>query len=496
MLGLAQTGRRKSQDPDARSRFSHILSSGQHLLGIINEILDLSKLNSGKLDIDSIPFELTANINEAVEYVRESARIKGLYLTVEYDPKLPDWVIGDPRRLRQVLVNLLSNAIKFTLQGGIKLIARPEYSQICIAVTDTGIGIDNVQIPGLFRAFEQADGETTRRFGGTGLGLAISRDLTRLMGGEISVKSMPGQGSTFTLCLPLTDAEQPRHHTPRELKAAGMCLSGVSVLAVEDDELNRLVLKEMLEYEGATVVLAQNGQQAIDRLKAIDPGTFDIVLMDMQMPVMDGYEATRHINSIAPSLPVIGLTAHAMTDERERCLAAGMVDHVTKPVDQDHLITVLLQHISTVEVQNDPAPPRGVHLNTSRVPDDFRRDSLAGIDTDGAMKNLNCDWSAFRRILKSFYKQRSNCCKEMDTLLARGALEEAREIAHGIRGSSGYIGAWKLRQEAKAMEEACITGNLDAAMAQLIQFRPKFDEVIRSIEMLDEYDLNRPTDAP
>jgi len=216
-----------------------------------------------------------------------------------------------------------------------------------IPVVDTGIGMDNAQISLLFKAFEQADGKTTRRFGGTGLGLAISYNLARLMGGNITVDSVLDQGSTFTLCLPLTKSHQPEHHISREPQAAGARLVGVTVLTVEDDELSRTVLREMLEYEGATVVPAENGQQAIDRLEEKGPASFDIVIMDVQMPVMDGYEATRHMNSIAPSLPVVGLTAHAMAEEKDRCLAAGMVAHVTKPVDEDYLVTVLLQQLPT-----------------------------------------------------------------------------------------------------------------------------------------------------
>lgn len=435
-------------------------------------------------------------VEDALNLTQEPARAKSLGITVEYYPELPDWVIGDPRRLRQVLVNLLGNAIKFTLQGEVKLTVQPVNSHICFSVMDTGIGIDSAQIPGLFQAFEQADGKTTRRFGGTGLGLAISRDLARLMGGDITVKSVLDQGSTFTLRLPLEKTRQPEHYAPREPQAAGARMAGVSVLAVEDEELNRIVLREMLEYEGATVVLTQNGQQALDRLEELGPATFDIVLMDVQMPVMDGYEATRQIKSIAPSLPVIGLTAHAMAEEKERCLAAGMVAHVTKPVDQDYLVAVLLQHLSSAEVQEDLVPPGTARMKLSPAVDEHQYDSPSGIDADGAMKNLKCNWSTFKKILWSFYKQRCNSSEEIGALLARGAIEEAREIAHGIRGGSCYLGAWKLHQEATAMEEACMTGDLDVAMEQMTQFRLSLDEVIGSIKGLDEQGLTRQSEAP
>jgi signal transduction histidine kinase/ActR/RegA family two-component response regulator/HPt (histidine-containing phosphotransfer) domain-containing protein len=496
VLGLAQVGRRTSRDLEARDRFRHILGSGRHLLGIINEILDLSKLDAGKLRINSLPFKLAANVNDALSIVQESAQAKGLGITVEFDPELPDWVMGDSHRLRQILINLLGNAIKFTRQGEVRLVVHPKNKQICFAVTDTGIGMNDDQMSRIFMVFEQADGKTTRQFGGTGLGLSITRNLATLMGGNITVESVPDQGSTFTLCLPLAETQQPEHHVPSEPQSAGARLAGMSVLVVEDDELNRTVLREMLEYEGANVVLTENGQQALDRLDELGPASFDIVIMDVQMPVMDGYEATRHMNSMAPSLPVIGLTAHAMVEEKERCLAAGMVAHVTKPVDEDYLVAVLLQQMSIADVQVGPVSPEMVHAKRSPAVDGDRRDTLPGIDADGAMKNLKCDWPTFKNILWSFYKQRWNSSEEIGVLLARGAIEEAREIAHGIRGSSGYLGAGQLHQEATAMEEACMTGDLDVAMEQLTQFRLSLDEVISGIEGLDEHGLTRQSEIP
>jgi len=351
---------------------------------------------------------------------------------------------------------------------------------------DTGIGMDSAQITDLFEAFEQADGKTTRRFGGTGLGLAISRDLATLMGGDITVESVLDQGSTFTLCLPLTKTRQPEHHVQREPQTSGARLAGLTVLAVEDDELNRMVLREMLEYEGASVVLADNGQQALDRLEKLGPASFDIAIMDVQMPEMDGYETTRRIHAVAPSLPVIGLTAHAMAEEKERCLAAGMVAHVSKPVDEDYLVAVLLQQLLPAGVQQDHASPEMANIKPSPVLDERRHSLLAGIDADGAMKNLKCDWSTFKKILWSFYTQRCHSSEEIGTLLARGAIDEAREIAHGIRGGSGYLGAWKLHQEATAMEEACMTGDLDIAMQHMPPFCLSLEEVIAGIKGLDE----------
>ena len=488
VLGFAQVGRRSSQDPDARSRFSHILASGQHLLGIVNEILDLSKLEAGKLRIDSIPFELIANVNDALDFVRESANTKGLNLTVEYDPELPDWVMGDPLRSRQILVNLLGNAIKFTEQGEVRLAVHPENGQIHFTVIDTGIGMNNEEMTRLFKAFEQADGTAARRFGGTGLGLTISNELAKLMGGTITVESSPDKGSTFTLCLPLTKTRPSDHYTEREPQFSGARLAGMSVLAVEDDELNRMVLREMLEYEGATLVLAKNGQQALDCLKKADSLIFDIVIMDVQMPEMDGYETTRRIHSIAPSLPVVGLTAHAMVGERERCMEAGMVAHLTKPVDIDQMTTTLLQQLPPTSNKDNYTMPGAAPVKHLPADDGAQYDSLPGIDIDGALKNLKCDLPVFRQILLTFYRQRRNNYEEITTLLARGDVERAEDLVHGIKGSSGYLGAWKLYHEAVALEDAFKAGDLDVAMELLSQFGLCFQEVMDGLEVLAERD--------
>ena len=496
VMGLAQVGRRDSQDPEARSRFSHILASGEHLLGIINEILDLSKLDAGKLHVDSIPFEVIANANEALEFVRESAREKGLNLAVEYDPELPGWVMGDPLRLRQILVNLLGNAIKFTGQGEVRLAVHPENGHIRFAVIDTGIGIKPSQISRLFDAFEQADGTITRRYSGTGLGLAISLDLARLMGGGITVKSTPGQGSTFTLRLPLTKTSPSRQFAKRESHPAGPRLAGLSVLAVEDDELNRMVLREMLEYEGVTLVLAENGQQALDYLENTDSIAIDIVIMDVQMPGMDGYEATRRIHSIAPSLPVIGLTAHAMREERERCVEAGMVAHLTKPIDANHLVTIMEQQLPSTSRKASPVTPRVAPIKQLPAIEALQHDSLPGIDTDGALKNLNCDLPTFKKILLTFYRQRSNNYKEIATLLAQDNTEQAGDLVHGLMGSSGYLGAWKLHHEAVAMEEACKAGDSDVAMGLLPQFYLCFEEVMNGLKELAEQGENNQPESP
>ena len=340
VLGLAQVGARSALDPAARAAFKPIEDAGRHLLAIVNDILDYSKLEAGKLSAERQPFRLAAAIEAAAGMIAGRVQGKGLEFHVDTAADLPDWVEGDELRLKQVLVNLLSNAVKFTEHGRVTLAVTRDAEQVSFAVSDTGIGISPEQLTQLFQPFQQADLSTTRRFGGTGLGLSISHDLAGLMGGALMVASRPGEGSTFTLRLPLPSVAPPGAASPTAAPVAQR-LAGLRVLAAEDNEVNCMVLESMLEFEGAEVVFAGNGLEAVNAMAQADAGTYHAVLMDVQMPVMDGLEATRRILAVHPTVPVIGLTAHALEEERERCRAAGMVEHLAKPVELDDLVSVL-----------------------------------------------------------------------------------------------------------------------------------------------------------
>ncbi|MFL6682463.1 MAG: ATP-binding protein, partial [Burkholderiaceae bacterium] len=353
LLGLAQIGQRETTDPRTSSTFAAILNSGRLLLGIVNDVLDFSKIEVGKLRVEQRPISPHALAEEAVALLRDRAAEKAITLNLAFDPALPDRCTGDALRTQQVLVNLLSNAVKFTETGHVTVWAGAEPAtdaqdaRIVYRVTDTGIGIAAEHLTHLFDAFHQADTSTTRRFGGTGLGLAISRRLAELMGGEIRVTSAPGAGSVFELRLPWVPAAgSPR--APRPESAWGeqpRRLQGVRVLVAEDNEVNQLVLERALEIEGAEATIVGDGRQAVNRVLADGRESYDVVLMDIQMPEMDGYEATRRILELAPDLPVIGQTAHAMLDERRECLAAGMVDHIAKPLDFRLLADMIVRHI-------------------------------------------------------------------------------------------------------------------------------------------------------
>jgi len=348
VLGLAHVGYRESRGRDrARDTFARIVASGQLLLGIINDILDFSKIEAGKLHIEAIPVELASVIGESLALMEARAQTKGLVLRFRRGTPLPERCVTDPLRIGQILLNLLSNAIKFTEKGSVTLSAEFADGQLVLRVSDTGIGMSEEEIAKVFAPFEQADNSVTRRFGGTGLGLAITYRLVELMGGMLQVDSQPGCGSTFEVrlpCEPLPPGMGPAQPLLAEDVLPGTRLVDMTVLVVEDNEVNQMVLEALLEEEGACVTLASNGQEAVERVRASGEAAFQVVLMDVQMPVMDGYAATREIHALAPTLPVIGQTAHAFEEEKARCLEAGMVAHIAKPVDPELLVRVILRH--------------------------------------------------------------------------------------------------------------------------------------------------------
>jgi len=350
VLGFAQIGARETDPNRARTFFRRILDSGQLLLGIINDILDFSKIEAGKLDIHDAEVDLRTVIERSVDLLSTRAKDKGLRFSLEEDPNLPATFMGDDLRLSQVLANLLSNAVKFTDQGAVTFGIRREEGRIVFSVEDTGIGMREDYLANLFQPFEQADGSITRRYGGSGLGLAISKRLVELMGGEIQAWSRFGEGTRFEMHLPLIE---PRGVIgPGRLITetappdwTGARLRGIRLLAAEDNPANRLVLEEMLRAEDGDLTLVEDGRQAVDCVEREGPTAFDMVLMDIQMPVMDGLEATQRIHQFAPGLPVVGLTAHALNSERHLCLQAGMVDHIAKPVDIEQLIAIIARHV-------------------------------------------------------------------------------------------------------------------------------------------------------
>ncbi|MBS8241610.1 response regulator [Marinobacter lipolyticus] len=339
MLGLALEG---DLDPEQRNRLEIALNAGQSLLGLLNDILDISKVEAGKLSLENIPFSARGLIEECATLHAQQARRKNIDLFTDIDRELPEMVLGDPTRTRQILNNLLSNAIKFTENGSVKIRAGRVGGNIKIEVIDTGIGMSRESLHRIFSPFSQAGSDTTRLYGGTGLGLTLCRQLVERMHGQILVDSDVGHGTHFTVTLPLPIYEQAVPITepavvPEEEHAP---IPALDILLVEDNQVNQLVASSLLRKLGHHVDLAENGKRA---LQALTNKNYDIVLMDCQMPVMDGYEATRRIreNPDWQALPVVAVTANVMQGDREDCLASGMNDYITKPYNRDELKAVI-----------------------------------------------------------------------------------------------------------------------------------------------------------
>lgn len=348
VLGMTHIGLRASEDgSNAHDAFVKIQHSGKLLLGIINDILDFSKMEAGMLKIDCLPVDLGTVLDETMELLQERATSKGLALHLVRAANFPSHCRSDALRLRQILLNLLSNAVKFTSTGTVSLEAELDGDALKFMVRDTGIGISADQLSNIFNPFEQGDNSTTRRFGGSGLGLAITDHLVQLMEGRIEVDSTRDVGSCFTVYLPYKPLERrksPRQETIIAIPPDSNVLAGMRILVVEDIDINRHIMGELLGEVGADVTFAEDGQQAVNTVREQGWQAFDAVLMDVQMPVMNGIDATLEIHRFAPDLPIIGQTAHALVEERTACFVAGMVDHISKPIDPDTLFAIILKH--------------------------------------------------------------------------------------------------------------------------------------------------------
>jgi CheY-like chemotaxis protein/anti-sigma regulatory factor (Ser/Thr protein kinase) len=372
IIGLTHLLRADATGP--HDRLDRVIGAAQHLLGVINDILDLSKIEAGQLTLELRAFRVAEMVEHSVSMLRERAAAKSLRLSSAIAADLPDTLVGDRLRLEQILLNFLGNAIKFSEAGEVTLIASREGGDAAsgiaddaasggvglrIEVRDHGIGLSDEQQARLFQAFSQADDSTSRRYGGTGLGLAIARRLAMLMGGDVGVTSQPGAGSTFWMTARL---QLPTAHTPRAgvrgaarreaapaaasgpppQQALAQRFGGARVLLADDDPVNQEVTTELLRRAGLNVEVADDGAQAIERVRE---GRYDLVLMDMQMPRVDGIEATRAIRAQPgfERLPILAMTANAFDEDRERCLAAGMNDHVSKPVDPQSFYASVLR---------------------------------------------------------------------------------------------------------------------------------------------------------
>ncbi|MCR5868838.1 PAS domain-containing protein [Aquincola sp. J276] len=466
ILGLTHLMRRDARARSERERLARVSEAADHLLQVLNDILDLSKIEAGRLELEATDFSLSALLGSTCALVAQRAQSRGLLLTVDTSAA-PDALRGDPTRLSQALLNLLSNAVKFTERGGIAVVVSPLPASTAaqpwlrFEVRDTGIGIAPEHLGGLFGAFVQADASTTRRFGGTGLGLAITRRLAEMMDGEVGVHSTPGQGSRFwfTARLQAGDpaATGPRWPAPRPQDAERMLqrhCTGATVLLVEDNPVNQDVIRELLLAAGLQVELAGDGAQAVARLAR--PPVPALVLMDVQMPVLDGLQATRQVRAQpgpAQRVPILAMTANAFGEDRAACLAAGMDDHVGKPVNPAELYATLWRWLGSGTAVPALAPP----LPPPAAP------RVAGLDAEQALGYMGGSLDVYQRVLRQFAEHYAVEAGRLAEAAAQGDLAGVRAVAHALRSAAAAIGATTLAADAQAAEAAAVQALAEAA---------------------------------
>ena len=464
IIGMSQLALKTDLPPRQADYVRKIRDSARILLGLINDILDFSKIEAGRLQLEETAFSLERVIDQVGVFAQSLALEKGLDYRVEVDGAAPGFLVGDALRLTQVLTNLVGNAIKFTTMGQVEVGCRCDYRDeasavLAFFVRDTGIGIRAEQQAELFQPFKQADAATTRKYGGTGLGLAICRQLVNLMGGTIRVDSVPGEGSIFQFSVRFRLAEgESRTLVERDAEARigdeslpPTVVSGFSVLLAEDNRFNQQIALEILGDAGVVAEVAENGREVLERL-AVKP--FDLVLMDVMMPEMDGLEATRRIRSnvLWRSLPVIALTANASRDDRQLCLDAGMDDVVTKPFEPGDLFRILRQYGRIAE----PAPDKA-HLEADQALGE-RRD-FPGIDFPALLSRMQGKEAVVLRLLKLFRNQAADAAGRISATLAAGEREAAIRLAHTLKGSAANVSATDLYQLAGEVERQIKAGD-------------------------------------
>ncbi len=469
IVGLTYLSLQDALPPAQRDRIGKIEQAGLTLMSIINDILDFSKIEAGAMVLESVPFTLAQVLENVDTMVGDAARAKGLTFALHVAEDVPAWLVGDSVRLQQIIVNIAGNAVKFTAHGEVQVEvrlhrARGTWVELEFRIRDTGIGLSPEQVSRLFRAFSQADSSTTRLFGGTGLGLTISKHLVESMQGTIGVESTPHVGSVFTFSVRLGSMEgfevpldeNPRVSSSSEITAR---LQGSRILLAEDNEFNQQVVVELLERVGARVTLASNGREAIARLA--DSGPFDLILMDVQMPEMDGYEATHLIRERANTrdLPIIAMTANVTKEDRIRCLEAGMNDFQPKPIRPELFLQTVAQWIRPKRTAEGEPLPDAALPEAMSVPGVSSPAAGSGV-TQPSVLNIAAlrtlaggDEDTAQRLARRYFHTAQKAYTEMQAAGVSGDLEALGRIGHRLKSASAQVGATELAEICIAIEK-------------------------------------------
>lgn len=481
VIGMTSMLLESNLQPDQRKKLDIIHHSGEALLEIINDILDISKIEAGKMDLEPIAFNLKTTLSDIVSLLTPRASEKGIKIDLQYIKDTPNWVMGDAGRIRQILINLISNSIKFTDFGqvlvNVKAINSNEQNvTLRFDVIDSGIGISEETQKKLFEKFMQGDSSTTRKYGGTGLGLAICYRLVKLMGGDIGVKSKEKKGSTFwfTLNLPICKSEEVADQIANKTAT----FSNTHILVGEDNHINQVMITQMLQMIGCTVEIATNGQETIDMLSAKH---YDLVLMDCMMPKINGYDAARLIRKMEgdkKNTPIIALTANALQGDRQKCLNAGMNDYLTKPVRKQELQAMLAKWLT----QKTAAVGNETETNTPEGEEEIENDvmiiseSSDIIDISILNSFLDIVGDEATDILRKHCQVAKNYIENIKKAIAENNYTEMHNAAHPLKSSSRYIGAMEVMKIAQEIEEAGKAGNADKSTLHNLIDRLEFEQ--------------------
>ena len=446
IIGLTHLMLRDNVNVEQDKRLRQVESSGNHLLRVINDILDISKIEAGKITLHDIDFSLSGFFDHISSMLSERAKQNKLVFDVDPDG-VPGWLRGDLTRLHQAMLNIVGNAVKFSKEGTLFLRAKKIHeigNEILVRfeVQDCGIGIEAEKLPRLFQAFEQADSSTTRQYGGTGLGLAITKHIAQLMGGEVGVESEIGKGSTFWFTVKLVHGhEKPMPINSIAIKDVETVLatqhSGSRILLVEDNEINREVALDIMSGMNLVIESAVDGQEAVNKVRESD---YDLVLMDIQMPVMDGLNATQVIRSMSgkEDLPILAMTANIFSEDRDACMKAGMNDFIAKPVEPEKLYLALIKWLP----KRDYVAPTILASEENKHPADILQqlEKIKGLDTEQGLSRLRGNVESYLSLLRQFYRRHSGDMDKINHALSERRFDEVKLIAHTLKGVSGTLG--------------------------------------------------------
>ncbi len=483
-MGFSQIIASAEKSDRHREYAGQITLECRRMTDLINQLLDLAKIEAGKMDIEKRAFSVASLVEDLPSSFKDNAAEKNLSLTINVNDNVPDVLVGDSMRLRQILMNLIGNSLKFTNEGSICLTinaaeSSPEEATITFKVIDTGIGIPTDKLETIFDSFAQADGSTSRRFGGTGLGTAISKQLVELMGGEIGAESELGQGSTFWFTLTLEkgkiekETKLPQVKTEQEIR-----MDGSRILVVEDYPTNQAIVRHYLESAGCDATVAENGEQGVEEYRN---GHFDLVLMDVQMPKMDGHEATKAIRRLADGkdVPIVGMTANAYKRDRQRCSESGMNDCLSKPFERSQFLKTVKSWLDrdrkTEESHERLSELDEVDTSGSDV-------SGAPIDVDAFIERVGGNDSVAWKIINGFVAQLPIQLTNIENGIKDKDITIVDREAHSIKGGALNVCARDLMEESKKLETLTKANTLEGASRHLENIKHEYSKLKAYLE--------------